>query len=125
MTTSIDLDLEEGNKLRSAATSGPVVLERRFDEDGSIDYILYSGADVAACFEIANRNARANAAYLAWLYNNAEALIQAADERDYWRSRTRALEAERRSILLQHGMDLGERPELDRTPINVKGRGTK
>jgi hypothetical protein len=35
------------------------------------------------------------------------------EDRDYWRSRTRALESERRAILLGHGIDLGERPPLD------------
>lgn len=35
-----------------------------------------------------------------------------SEERDYWRSRALALEADRRSFLLAHGIDLGERPTV-------------
>lgn len=35
------------------------------------------------------------------------------EDRGYWRSRTHALEAERRALLLENGIDLGERPALD------------
>lgn len=43
----------------------------------------------------------------------AEIVEKIRDDRDYWRSRTHALEAERRALLLEHGIDLGERPALD------------
>lgn len=43
-----------------------------------------------------------------------EATLSASDESSgYWRSRTLALEEERRNFLLKHGIDLGERPNLD------------
>lgn len=38
-----------------------------------------------------------------------------AEDRDYWRSRALALEADRRSFLLAHGIDLGERPTVSGT----------
>ena len=78
MTTE---ELAELARLASAADGGPVSVERRPDEDGSIDYIVYGNkGDIAACFETANSNARANAAFVAALRNAAPALISLAQE---------------------------------------------
>jgi hypothetical protein len=65
--------------LHKQASPGCVSIERRDDDDGSVDHILHGArGDVAACFETANANSRANAAFIEALWNAFPALLSMA-----------------------------------------------
>ena len=81
--TGLAATIAEIERLQSAADVGSVSIERRDDEDGSVDWIVHGrSGDVAACFETANRKAKQNAAYLAAVLNAAPALLAAAKRAD-------------------------------------------
>lgn len=72
-------ELKTLEQLQQVATAGPVLIEHRDDDDGSVDFVVYAPkGDMAACFETANNNARANASYIAALLNAAPRLIACA-----------------------------------------------
>lgn len=65
---------------RKLASETQVCIERRDDDDGSVDYIVHGrDGDFAACFEQANANAASNAHFLAHLLCLSGELLAAAE----------------------------------------------
>ncbi len=87
-------ELDELTLLHKRASPGRVSIERRDDDDGSVDHIIHGArGDVAACFEQANNNSRANAAFIEALWNAAPALLAASRRSLEQDERIRELEA--------------------------------
>lgn len=59
------ISLSELLSVASKATSGADQVERRDQEWGSIDYIVYGGKDFAVCAEMTDSNCKNNANHIA------------------------------------------------------------